>query len=278
MSKSARNNENKDKSRTNGIDTFVKNNFIGSKEDWQQLDDEIRTAVRATSGVRGVRYLFTDWPDDICDDEEFLDRDILGSLSGVATIEEPDPAHPGVMINVPVTYEMRKERREINEDSRKHNERVGMLKSEIFQILASRVGSDIKTKFAELEGDPVLCYRYLEFTYGPNMLGPQEHGEQFLSFILIEMEADERFANFIVKFERKMTMCNASEMHACGVLQSDGTNRKKIQCLPDRLLPELAYARSRKMGYQATKRFESERQEERSKSLKSVSKVLRRKF
>ena len=59
------------------------------------------------------------------------------------------------MVNVPVTYEMRKERREINEDSRKHNERVGMLKSEFFQILASRVGSDIKTKFAEFEGDPV---------------------------------------------------------------------------------------------------------------------------
>ena len=80
MSKSARNNENKDKSRTNGIDTFVKNNFIGSKEDWQQLDDEIRTAVRATSGVRGVRYLLTDWPDNICNDDEFLDTDILGSL------------------------------------------------------------------------------------------------------------------------------------------------------------------------------------------------------
>ena len=109
MSKSARLND-KEKMRTNGIDTFVKNNFIGSKEDWQQLDDEIRTAVRAVSGARGVRYLFSEWPNDICDDEEFLERDILGSLDRIQTIEQPDPKNPAAMVDVPVTYEMRKER------------------------------------------------------------------------------------------------------------------------------------------------------------------------
>ena len=114
MSKSARISD-KEKSRTNGIDTFVKNNFIGSKEEWQQLDDEIRTAVRAVCGARGVRYLFTEWPNDECNDEEFLDRDILGSLDRIQTIQQPDPGDPAVMVDVPVTYEMRKERRETNE-------------------------------------------------------------------------------------------------------------------------------------------------------------------
>ena len=165
------------KNSSSGLDYFVKNNFNGSKCDWISLDVEIKTAVRAKCGEDGFRYLTTLWPDDVCDDPHFMVMAVLPTLEGVQHVQGEDPQNQGVMINIPVTAEMRRERRESNKERREHNESVKKMKAEIFEILASRVNSELNLQFQNHNGDPILCYRHLEFHYGPDSLGPQERGD-----------------------------------------------------------------------------------------------------
>ena len=191
------------KNSSSGLDHFVKNNFSGSKREWISFNDEVITAVRAKCGEEGKRYLTTNWPNDECDDPLFVTLPILPTLEGVLQIQMEDPQNPGVLVNVQVTAEMRKERRESNRDRRDHNESVNKMKTEIFQIIASRVNAELNVQLQSQNGDPLQCYLYLDFHFGTHSLGPQDKGDSVISLITTEMKTHEKFQNFMINFRDK---------------------------------------------------------------------------
>jgi hypothetical protein len=96
------------------VDHFVKNPYDGTKSQWFNFDAELRTAAAASCGLRGLEYMFTKWPGNKPNDPEFMHKMLLDDLGDVESIRRD--LGDGQEEIIEVTYEMRRDRRDINKD------------------------------------------------------------------------------------------------------------------------------------------------------------------
>jgi hypothetical protein len=234
---------------------FQTNKFEGAKESYQRFKDELTTEVSKQLGARGREFLFTEWPNNIPDNRRFEIRVEPESLDGLHQVQNtlPDGTAEinaeGIPVMIPVTAEMRKERREERKAVKEYNRDIEEMETTCFKIISERCNDALNIHFMTMGGDPIAVWAYLRDTYGPASRGPQEEGGAFVKFIEIEMKYDERFSNFMVEFERKMTYTGTSKNAALGLLQSDGTSARGIQVLPDRLMTAVIRSKEMRQDY-----------------------------
>jgi hypothetical protein len=236
------------------VSTYFQNNkFEGAKDSFQRFKDELTTEVTKQLGARGREFLFTVWPNNIPNISKFEIRDAPDSLDGLHQVQNTlangtaEVDANGAPVMIPVTAEMRKERREERKAVNEFNKEIEELETTCFKIISERCNDALNIHFMSLGGDPIAVWAYLCENYGPASRGPQEEGGAFIKFIEIEMKYDERFSNFMVNFEREMTYTGTSKNAALGLLQSDGSSGKGIQVLPDRLM--VSVNRSKEMRH-----------------------------
>jgi len=226
-----------------GVSTshFLKSPYEGDKKLWNKFKDEIITAVQNACGDEGNRFLFTAWPveedGEIDVGHEFTILPMPAILDGIQMLN-----------GVAVTNEERRDRREERKAIKEFNDSIRNLEKSCRSILSKRTGIHINTKFNELGGDPIRMWKWMESTYGPENMGPQEKGNAFIDLLGYKMENTDRFSNYIIEVERLMFVSETSEDQMLGLLLSDNF-------LPERFTEQVKKAKIENFNYRKMKQF-----------------------
>jgi hypothetical protein len=224
--------------------------FTGIKSEWTNFENLLRGRLQRSVGPQGIKYLFTNAG---LDDPTFMVRDIPPSLEDDVSVDTTQP--DGTIVAVPVTSEMRKERRELRKAIRDDNEMVHNLEIKCMKHIQLCVGKHIKQKLVSFGGDPIASWAYLKETYGPESQGPLDTAFSFTRLMFMKMEHGEMFADFMIKFEEIKNYCQLPDGCALGLLLTDGTNELKLRMLPLRFSSDIEYAKRNKMTYKKFKKY-----------------------
>ena len=247
---------------------FQSNPFAGVKSQFQQLADEVKTALTITLGAVGKRYLLTDWPTDLVNqgefivDDEFIEKIPPSALETVAQTPLLDAngnrqfdAQGNVVMHA-VTTVMRKERREVIKAVVDSNEVIQKLRKECQTILSSRCSDTLCLKMAEFDGDAIKSWKYLTVKFGPGSHGHDDKSSAFIATLSYDMEYTDIFTEWLIHFSRKIAYVECNEIHARGLLLCNRKmNGKTVQVLPDRLMEAVKRCREDNKSYQECIKF-----------------------
>ena len=232
------------------LDYFTRKPYDGIKGEWQDFDAELRTAIKVSCGQKGIEYMFTEWPEDGIDDPEFIHKPLLDDLDDVDRVTQRDARGRNVYIDV--TNDMRRERRSLNKSRREHNVALDQLLQKLYEVFSSRISRTLNEELTTTGGDLIDYYKFMAQHYGPASLGLQEKSDACIKLFTIKMTKGERFNNFLIRFGRLMTQTEITNAQALGILQSDGDNDGRLQCLPDFMMKDVEYTRKQKMNWKKT--------------------------
>ena len=227
--------------------------FDGSKESFQELEFHVRSEVANQVGPEGLLYLFPEepWPEApgstsakriFIVHERFVSMEVPAMLDLKTHVQasnaqglrfEADGITPIMRLITEADKEAN--RKSITAITR-HNDKVKNLVTGCQRIVSEACGYGINKKFNQFAGDPIKSWHYVKEHYGPTSMGHADLSGSVMSLINIEMPYEDRFLDFMVSFDIMKDLTKSDISTARALILSDGTNRLKIQVLPDRLM------------------------------------------
>ena len=227
--------------------------FEGDKECFKELEFHIRSEVANQVGPEGLEFLFPEieWPEAPGSTQA---KRIFNVHERFVTI--PVPALIDLKTHVqasnaqgmrfeadgitPVMRPITEADKEANRKSvtaiQRHNAKIKSLVTGCQKIVSDSCGYGINQKFNQFAGDPIKCWNYVKEYYGPASMGHADLSGSVMTLINMEMQYNERFLNFMVSFDIVKDLTNSDVSTARALILSDGTTKRNIQVLPDRLM------------------------------------------